>query len=100
MGVDFVQREFFKNKLSLIVFGLKSHPVELSAEMQRLVNEMNAATDSLARMAELQDEFWEKPEADRQAILDEMVAVIHAIEAKQKAEQEEDFSDGFNFFDD
>jgi len=101
MSVDFVQREFFKNKLSLIVFSLKETPVALPPEIQPLVSKMQASDDPQACMAELQDAFWEIPgEAKRQLILDQMVEVIHTIEAKQKADQESEFSDGFNFFDD
>lgn len=101
MSVDFVQREFFKNKLSLIVFSLKETSVELPTEIQPLVAKMQAASDPQACMSDLQDAFWEiEGEANRQALLNQMVAVIETIEAKQKAEQESEFSEGFNFFDD
>ncbi len=101
MSVDFVQREFFKNKLSLIVFSLKETPVDLPAEIQPLVAKMQATDDPQTCMIELQDAFWEIPGEDqRQQILDTMVSVIETIEAKQKSDQESQFSEGFNFFDD
>ncbi|MBF2055053.1 MAG: hypothetical protein IGS03_16515 [Candidatus Sericytochromatia bacterium] len=96
--IDYAHREQFRNKLSSVAFSAKSMDLNLSDEIQQLVNAYNQASDPPATMAELIEAFWARPEAERVALIEAMKAVEVQIQEQQQSEFSSD--EGFNLFDD
>jgi len=96
--IDYAHREQFKNKLSSVAFSAKSMELNLTPEIQGLVEAYNTASDPGSKMTELIDTFWQRPEAERIALIEAMKAVEVQIQEQQQAEFSSD--EGFNFFDD
>lgn len=96
--IDYAHREQFKNKLSSVAFSAKSMNLDLSDDIQQLVDSYNQSSDPPATMAELIEAFWARPEAERIAFIEAM----KAVEAQIQEQQQSEFSseEGFNFFDD
>lgn len=97
--IDHAHREQFRNKLSSVAFSAKSNDVlKLSDELAALVQAYNGADDPAAKMEELLEQFWQRPENERQALIDQMKTVEVQLQEQQQAAFASE--EGFNLFDD
>ncbi len=98
MAIDYVQKEFFYNKLSYLSYVARTENMTFEGDVQDWVSQVNAAEDKEAKQKELLEIFWQIPsEEEREKKLDEMRAAEAYIEEERKKDVKDE---NWSIFDD
>lgn len=98
MAIDYVQREFFYNKLSYLSYVARTENITFEGDVHDWVTQVNAAEDREAKQKELLEVFWQIPEeAEREKKLDLMRAAEAFIEEERKKDVKDE---NWSLFDD
>lgn len=98
MAIDYVQREFFYNKLSYLSYVARIENITFEGDVQDWVSQVNAAEDREAKQKELLEQFWQIPE---EAAREQKLDLMRAAEAFVEEERKKDVKDeNWSIFDD
>ncbi len=98
MAIDYVQREFFYNKLSYLSYVSRTENITFEGDVLDWVTQVNAAEDREAKQKELLEIFWQIPEeSDREKKLDKMRQAEAFVEEERKKGVKDE---GWSVFDD
>lgn len=98
MAIDYVQREFFYNKLSYLSYVARTENITFEGDVQEWVSQVNAAEDREAKQKELLEVFWKIPE---ETAREKKLDLMRAAEAFVEEERKKDVKDeNWSIFDD